>query len=127
MTAKSSTPISRERRRRRTKFSNDKLLSLVKRRNGKNQTNTQFRLVAEMGHGMLCPYKGKNENQMRRGVLGKSSQTFTPQKWEPSVQMGVVMLARRWQGGPMWRGGWGGPSGGGGASSLGGAESSPGG
>ncbi len=38
---------------------------------------------------------------MRRGVLGKSSQTFTPQKWEPSVQMGVVMPARRWQGGPM--------------------------
>jgi hypothetical protein len=45
--------------------------------------------------------------QMRRGVLGKSSQTFTPQKWEPSVQMGVVMLARRWQGGPMCLASWG--------------------
>ena len=33
--------------------------------------------------------------QMRRVTLGKSSQTFTPQKWEPSVQMGVVTPARR--------------------------------
>jgi hypothetical protein len=40
-------------------------------------------------------------DQMRRRVLGKSSQTFMPQKWEPSVQMGVVMPARRWHGGPM--------------------------
>jgi hypothetical protein len=39
--------------------------------------------------------------QMRRGVLGKSSQTLTPQKCEPSVQIGVVIPARRWQGGPM--------------------------
>ena len=42
-----------------------------------------------------------DEFQMRRVTLGKSSQTFTPQKWEPSVQMGVVTPARRWQGGPM--------------------------
>src|SRR6516165_6315288 len=41
--------------------------------------------------------------QMRRWMLGKSSQTFTPQKCEPSVQMGVVIPARRWQGGPMYR------------------------
>ena len=41
------------------------------------------------------------EPQMRRGVLGKSNQTLTPQKCEPSVQMGVVMPARMWQGGPM--------------------------
>jgi hypothetical protein len=41
------------------------------------------------------------ENQMRRSILGKSSQTFTPQKCEPSVQMGVVMPARTWHGGPM--------------------------
>ena len=40
------------------------------------------------------------KHQMRRWMLGKSSQTFTPQKCEPSVQMGVVMLARRWHGGP---------------------------
>ncbi len=39
---------------------------------------------------------------MRRMTLGKSSQTLTPQKWEPSVQMGVVMPARMWQGGPMY-------------------------
>jgi len=38
---------------------------------------------------------------MRRVMLGKSSQTLIPQKWEPSVQMGVVMPARIWQGGPM--------------------------
>jgi hypothetical protein len=38
---------------------------------------------------------------MRRGTLGKSSQTLTPQKWEPSVQMGVVMPVRKLQGGPM--------------------------
>jgi len=42
-----------------------------------------------------------HENQMRRWILGKSSQTFTPQKCEPSVQMGVVMPARTWHGGPM--------------------------
>src|SRR5271154_5096000 len=36
---------------------------------------------------------------MRRGVLGKSSQTLTPQKWEPSGQMGGVVLARRGRGG----------------------------
>jgi hypothetical protein len=41
------------------------------------------------------------QSQMRRGMLGKSSQTLTPQKCEPSVQMGVVTPARRWQGGPM--------------------------
>jgi len=39
-------------------------------------------------------------HQMRRSILGKSSQTFTPQKCEPSVQMGVVMPARTWHGGP---------------------------
>ncbi len=39
--------------------------------------------------------------QMRRVILGKSSQTLMPQKWEPSVQMGVVMPARMWHGGPM--------------------------
>ncbi len=39
--------------------------------------------------------------QMRRTMLGKSSQTLTPQKWEPSVQMGVVTPALRWQGGPI--------------------------
>ena len=52
---------------------------------------------------MQCPYERKAalEKSDAAGVLGKSSQTFTPQKWEPSVQMGVVMLARRWQGGPM--------------------------
>src|ERR1700676_262102 len=76
MTAKSSTPISGERRRRRTKFSNDKLLSLVKRRKGKNQTNTQFRLVAEMGHGMLCPYKGKNEKSDAAGGVGEVEPDF---------------------------------------------------
>lgn len=38
--------------------------------------------------------------QMRRWTLGKLSHTFTPQKWEPSVQMGVEMPARRWHGGP---------------------------
>ncbi len=32
---------------------------------------------------------------MRRWMRGKSSQTFTPQKCEPSVQMGEVMPARR--------------------------------
>src|SRR6266446_1514490 len=31
---------------------------------------------------------------MRREVLGKSSQTLMPQKWEPSVQMGVEMPGR---------------------------------
>src|SRR6266852_7119886 len=54
--------------------------------------------------GYLCLqtiYSGVRQSQIRRRVLGKSSQTFTPQKWEPSVQMGVVMPARRWQGGPM--------------------------
>ena len=35
------------------------------------------------------------DDQMRRSILGKSSQTFTPQKCEPSVQMGVEMPARR--------------------------------
>jgi hypothetical protein len=34
---------------------------------------------------------------MRRVMLGKSNQTLMPQKWEPSVQMGVVMPARGWQ------------------------------
>ena len=32
--------------------------------------------------------------QMRRVTFGKSSQTFTPQKCEPSVQIGVVIPAR---------------------------------
>jgi hypothetical protein len=32
---------------------------------------------------------------MRRAIPGKSSHTFTPQKCEPSVQMGVEMPARR--------------------------------
>jgi hypothetical protein len=32
--------------------------------------------------------------QMRRVTLGKSSHTFTPQKCEPSVQIGVVIPAR---------------------------------
>ena len=32
---------------------------------------------------------------MSRWMWGKSSQTFTPQKCEPSVQMGVAMPARR--------------------------------
>ena len=40
-------------------------------------------------------------NQIRRWMFGKSSQTLMPQKWEPSVQMGVVMPARMWHGGPM--------------------------
>src|SRR5229473_3467451 len=40
--------------------------------------------------------------QMRRVILGKSSQTLMPQKWEPSVQMGVVMPERRWHGGPIY-------------------------
>ena len=34
-------------------------------------------------------------DQMRRGMLGKSSQTLTPQKCEPSVQIGVVIPARK--------------------------------
>jgi hypothetical protein len=37
--------------------------------------------------------------EIRRGVLRKSSQILTLQKSEPSVQRGVVMLARRWPGG----------------------------
>src|SRR5215469_13987906 len=39
--------------------------------------------------------------QMRRWMSGKSSHTLTPQKCEPSVQMGVVIPARKWHGGPM--------------------------
>src|SRR5271154_7101587 len=39
--------------------------------------------------------------QIRRSMLGKSSQTFTPQKCEPSVQIGVEIPARKWHGGPM--------------------------
>ena len=38
---------------------------------------------------------------MRRTMSGKSTQTFTPQKCEPSVQMGVEIPARRTHGGPM--------------------------
>jgi len=34
---------------------------------------------------------GAKRIQMRRVMLGKSNQTLMPQKWEPSVQMGVVM------------------------------------
>jgi len=41
------------------------------------------------------------EFQMRRVMLGKIEPDFDAQKWEPSVQMGVVMPARMWQGGPM--------------------------
>ena len=52
---------------------------------------------------MLRVDNENKENHMRRGVFGKSSQTFTPQKCEPSVQIGVAMSARRWQGGPTWR------------------------
>ena len=34
-------------------------------------------------------------DQMRRWIFGKSSQTFTPQKCEPSVQIGVEIPARK--------------------------------
>ncbi len=33
-------------------------------------------------------------DQIRRSILGKSCQTLTPQKCEPSVQMGVAIPAR---------------------------------
>ena len=33
--------------------------------------------------------------QILRWMFGKSVQTLTPQKWEPSVQMGVEIPARR--------------------------------
>src|SRR6516162_3485917 len=45
--------------------------------------------------------------QMRRSMSGKPSHTLTPQKCEPSVQMGVVIPARKWHGGPMYRESWG--------------------
>jgi hypothetical protein len=54
-----------------------------------------------LGGGVYSAAAAVTGFQMRRGVLGKSSQTLTPQKCEPSVQMGVVIPARRWQGGPM--------------------------
>ena len=43
-------------------------------------------MLAQTGVGWLA--------QRRRSTLGKSSQTFTPQKCEPSVQIGVVIPAR---------------------------------
>src|SRR5207245_2337150 len=51
-------------------------------------------------HVLRCAGLGTRFH-MRRVMLGKSSQTLMPQKWEPSVQMGVVMSARMWHGGPM--------------------------
>lgn len=41
------------------------------------------------------------QNQIRRATLGKSTHTFTPQKCDPSVQIGVEIPARRTHGGPM--------------------------
>jgi len=59
------------------------------------------RLPLKLGVNRINKTAALHENQMRRAILGKSSQTFTPQKCEPSVQMGVVMPARTWHGGPM--------------------------
>src|SRR6266850_2106655 len=83
-------------------------VSKVKEEGAKSITamRTEAMRRAEMRNtmGLQLQYrtaKPAGEFQMRREMLGKSSQTLMPQKWEPSVQMGVVMLARMWQGGPM--------------------------
>jgi len=34
--------------------------------------------------------------------VGEIEPDFDAQKWEPSVQMGVAIPARRWQGGPTY-------------------------
>src|SRR5260221_9149981 len=57
------------------------------------------RLPLKLGVNRINKTAALHENQMRRAILGKSSQTFTPQKCEPSVQMGVGMPARTWHGG----------------------------
>lgn len=79
------------------------------RESGDNQVNTRnprgFQQDRHTGRFVVLrnvtPVTSQTRFQIRRGVLGKSSQTLTPQKCEPSVQIGVVMPARRWQGGPM--------------------------
>src|SRR5258708_24941365 len=59
------------------------------------------RLPLKLGVNRINKTAALHENQMRRAIFGKSSQTFTPPKCEPSVQMGVVMPARTWHGGPI--------------------------
>ena len=43
----------------------------------------------------LAKAGGTKADHMRRWMLGNSCQTFTPQKCEPSVQMGEAIPARR--------------------------------
>src|ERR1700740_2135842 len=76
------------------------------RRRNRNQNRQRTNNSSQPGecHGESFSYETLRDFtrfQMRRWMLGKSNQTLMPQKCEPSVQMGVVIPARKWQGGPI--------------------------